>query len=107
MVEDFELPLELPLASCKTHGTSFELPVPISARLDKLVGRVRTEGRIHRRELISALILCSTEEPVKLASYIRKFRSARVRDAGLHETSDAKVVHLSKHRPGPRKAPTG
>jgi|SRR5216683_4146716 len=101
-----DLPSDLPLSQIRPQGCSFDLSRPISARLDKLSRLVTDEGRIHRKEILAALILGAPEDPQKLAKLIRDHRKATVRDCRLAESPDDKVVHLPGHGPGPRRHET-
>src|SRR5713101_7878637 len=101
-----DLPSDLPLSQIRPQGCSFDLSRPISARLDKLSRLVTDEGRIHRKEILAALILGAPEDPQKLAKLIRDHRKATVRDCRIAESPEDKVVHLPGHGPGPRRQET-
>src|SRR5436189_194511 len=79
-------------------GVSF--PLPVSARLDGLVGQVEAAGnRTSRKELLAALVLAAADDPDSLDDLVRSYRRARVVDAGLAAGED-EVVTLAANVPG-------
>jgi hypothetical protein len=79
-------------------GVSF--PLPVSARLDELVGQAELAGnRTSRKELLAALVLAAADDPDALDELVRNYRRARVVDAGLAAAEDD-VVTFAANVPG-------
>ena len=96
---------EISLGDWPKEAATFTIPRPISHRADLLVQEARREGeRIHRNELVAALILRASEDGETLGRMVREYRRASAREAvtiGKHRP--ANVLELPRQRPGPRK----
>jgi len=98
-------PLELdrPLRTAPARSVGLSLPAPISARVDALVAVIEQHGeRTNRKELIAALILAAQANADDLATAIRRYRRAQIRDALLDPEAAIGAVDLPPRKPGPR-----
>ena len=85
-------------------GVGVVLPAVISDRLDSLVVLVEDAGeRTSRKELMAALILERSAVGEDLATMLRRYRRAAVRDALVRAHPDAKSILLAARQPGPRR----
>jgi len=79
------------------------VPVPLSARLDRLVELIEQQGhRVYRKDLVAALLLAASEDPAELADLITRYRTAEVSAAAVGGSAGGDVVELSRAKPGPR-----
>jgi hypothetical protein len=98
--DDFDL--DAALEDVKDKGTSLRWPVPIDHRLDLLVKLGRGE-RTNRTELLASLVLTAPESAEELSQIIRRYRSAKVRNALVGEGREGEVISIARPRkPGPR-----
>lgn len=94
-----------PLGEWPKEPATFTIPRPISHRADLLIEEARRAGeRIHRNELVAALILRAPEDGDVLGAMVRDYRKASAREAvTVGKRRVANVLELPRQRPGPRK----
>jgi hypothetical protein len=79
------------------------LPLPLTRRLDLLVGRAEDEGaRAYRKDVVGALILFAPESAAELDELVRRYRKARAGDARVAGEPAAAVLDATRPRPGRR-----
>jgi hypothetical protein len=94
---------DTPLTGCPHRQTTFELPAPLSERLDRLVELADDEGaRTSRKEVVAALVLAASESGRELADSVVRYRTAKARDAAVGADM-AVVLQVRTHQPGPRR----
>jgi hypothetical protein len=77
--------------------------VPLSQRLDELVGTVESAGqRAFRKDVVAALIFAAPEDPDELAGLLVRYRKATAGDAALRGRDAATVLSLARPKPGRR-----
>src|SRR5438067_13805257 len=90
------------LNDCPERSIGISLPVPLSDRVDGLVAIVTEAGdRTTRKELLGAILLATEPEAEGLATALRAYRRATVRDAVLDPQTGGQVL-LRPSKPGPR-----
>lgn len=95
---------DVPLSALEEHSVGLALSDPISRRLDTLTELVEVVGeRTNRKEMIAALILAAVPDGGELAALLRRYRTARVRDALLDPAAAAELVEFPSRSPGPRR----
>jgi DNA-binding winged helix-turn-helix (wHTH) protein len=95
--------LEAPLRDSPEEGIGVVVPAVLSDRIDALVVLVEEAGeRTSRKELIAALILATSVVSDELATTLRRYRRAAVRDALLRARAGAQTILLTVRQPGPR-----
>jgi hypothetical protein len=96
-------PLDARLAKCEQKNAAIIWPLPIDYRLDRLVEAVEEVGeRTSRKELAAAIVLDAPDSPDELSQLLRRYRMARVEDAGLTVPEGENVVSIQRYKPGPR-----
>ena len=91
------------LTDCPEKPSAIAWPMPVDRRLDELVAVARDYGeRTNRKELAAAIVLGSPDDGERLSELLRQFRRAKARDAVLSDPGADNVLHLPRHRPGPR-----
>lgn len=80
------------------------VPIPLSERLEKLTELLYQEGhgRVPRKELVGALLHGATTDTAALAELLRRYRTAKVRDAVVGDAPTGRVVSFPQRGPGPR-----
>ena len=98
--------LDVPLrTNPAVKNGSIVWPTAVDARLDYLVSLVAQQHRTDRRELAAALVFGASDHAEELGRLLGRYRAAATRDALGHlaeARSDATVIELPKHKPGPR-----
>jgi hypothetical protein len=91
------------LRDCQEMAVGLALPLPVTRRLDILVGRAEEEGgRAYRKDLVGALILFAPESATELDDLVRRYRKAQARDALVAGEPAAVVLDATRPRPGRR-----
>jgi len=97
-------PVDAKLSELEARSVGLALSDPISQRLDALIELAEATGeRTNRKELIAALILAATPDGDTLTGLVRRYRTARVRDALLDRDESASTFEFRPPRPGPRR----
>jgi hypothetical protein len=80
------------------------VPVPVSERVEALTEALDRDGhgRVARKELVGALLFGATTDTGELAELLRRYRTARVRDALVGDAPSGKVISFPQRAPGPR-----
>ena len=79
-------------------------PIPVSERIDALTEALDRDGygRIARKELVSALLFGATSDTAQLNELLRRYRTAKVRDAVVGDVPSGRVISFPQRAPGPR-----
>src|SRR5687768_1938451 len=78
-------------------------PLPVDARLERLLEQARSAGeRTTRKELVAALVAFASPTDSQLAKLLKRYRTSRVRDI-LPVAAGENVVPFSRQGPGPRR----
>ncbi len=91
------------LRDCAEEQAGVWLPGPLNARLDALVESANDAGEnTSRKELLATLLLESPTEGSNLVAAIRRYRTARAREAVPPGVPQARVLGPRDRKPGPR-----
>ena len=92
-----------PLTDSVERNSAIAWPLPVDRRLDELVATARDFGeQTNRKELAAAILFGVEAEGDHLGRLLKAYRKARARDAVLTQPDSDNVLHLPRHRPGPR-----
>jgi hypothetical protein len=100
--DDVNVPKQTRLPDAPRRQYPFELPLPISVRLDELLYAVKDAGgHSSRREIVAALIFQAAVDGEALDHLLHRYRRAAVGDLAPAEGEN--VVRMPLRRPpGPR-----
>lgn len=78
-------------------------PLPVDARLERLLDQAREAGeRTSRKEIVAALVATATFTDAQLGKLLRRYRTLHVREI-LPVPEGANVVQFTRKGPGPRR----
>jgi hypothetical protein len=102
-MDQLRLELDELLRRSRTKQLAVSWPLAVDQRLDALVNRAELAGEnTNRRELLAAAMLATDLDGDALGDRLRAYRRARVKDALMDTPVSGNVVHLDRHKPGPR-----
>lgn len=92
------------LADQRECNLAVLVPVPVSERVDALAEALDRggHGRVARKELVGALLFAATTDAAELAGVLRRYRTAKVRDALVGDAPSGRVISFPQRAPGPR-----
>lgn len=100
-----EVPLDMDKLVSKSgdRQAGISWPLPVDAKLERLLQMARDVGEPTSRREIAACLLASADvaDGEELAKMLFRYRRMRVRDV-LSAPDDAKVIKFARHGPGPR-----
>jgi hypothetical protein len=79
-------------------------PIPVDARLERLLQMAREDGEpTSRREIVACILaLAEVADAVALRTMLSRYRRMRVHEL-LSAPDDTNVVAFTQHGPGPRR----
>ena len=100
-----EIPLDIDQLVSKSgdRQAGISWPLPVDAKLERLLQMARDVGEpTSRREIAACLLaLADVDDGNELSEMLFRYRRMRVRDV-LSAPDDAKVIAFARHGPGPR-----
>src|SRR6187551_2914029 len=100
-----EFDVDVKVCDCSNKQAGLSWPLPVDAKLERMLETVKSFGeRTSRREIAAAIIAMFEDVTAeKLSSLLRRYRLATVGDVLGKPADDSNVVHLKEYtRPGPR-----
>jgi hypothetical protein len=105
MADHKQTPLNLgdAVARCPDRQAGISWPLPVDAKLERLLDAARAVGeRTSRREIVAAIIAMTDFDGAQLSQLLRRYRLARVGDV-LEPMDKSNVINFTQHGPGPRR----
>lgn len=99
---DTPLDADARVIDCPDKQAAISWPLPVDAKLDRLLEAARDAGeRTSRREILAALVAGAEFTGDQLGEALRAYRRSHVRDL-LDVPKGGTVIPIRRHAPGPR-----